>query len=202
MPTQLTVFNAALGLLGQPMVETVDDTGEDALVLRGHWEPVALRCHEATAWDHAKLRDELARLEATPTHGYDYYYALPSDLLRLLWISETGAVGDELLGYSVEVGKVATSAETVFISYVSETSVSSVGRWSETFAHWVATELAFMAAPKLAPGRLDEIKVERKKAKSEAIGLDATQGPPQRRRHGAWSSAARGNYLNPSREQS
>ena len=201
MPTKTTVYNSCLGLHGQTLVDPDLDTDENTLVLNGHWEPVVNICHEKTAWDMAKLRHQCARLSATPVHGYDYYYAVPPDCLRILSISQSGEVGDDLTEYSVEVGKIATNAATVYITYVSQTSINAVGRWSESFAYYVATELAMRAAPKINAAAVDMVAKERKKAQSDAIGLDATQGPPIRRRHGAWSSAARGHVYNRDREQ-
>ena len=199
MPTKLTVFNSALGLLAQPLMEDADAAGTDGDTLRSHWDSVVDLCHEKTAWDQAKTRAILAQSATTPTHGYDYYYTLPADCLRILRLSPTGAIGDDLIHYEPEMGKIATDATAVYITYVSSTSRTAVGRWSESFAYYVATELAVRAAPKLNSSALDFVTKERKKALSDAVGLDAAQGPPIERRHGSWSRAARGGTSN--REQ-
>jgi len=199
MATQLTVFNSCLGLLAQALMDDADAAGTDGDVLRAHWDAVVDFCHEKTAWDQAKTRAILAQSATTPTHGYDYYYTLPADCLRILWLSPTGEIGDDLIHYEIETGKVATDATAVYITYVSSTSRTAVGRWSESFAYYVATELAVRAAPKLNSSALDFVTKERKKAISDAIGLDAAQGPPKQRRHGAWARAARGGTSN--REQ-
>lgn len=201
MPTKTDVYNMALGLLGQTLVDSDLDTTENTVVLNGHWNSVCELCHEKTAWDFAKVRVQLARLSSTPVFGYDYYYAVPSDLLRMLTISQSGLVGDDFLDYESEPGKIATSAETLYITYVSDTSISAVGRWSASFAYYVATELATRSMAKINPSAKDDIVRERKKAASDAIGLDATQGPPQQRRLGSWARAARGFRGNADREQ-
>lgn len=202
MPTKLSVFNDALGLLGQPLLEDPEvESNEDAITLRGHWQSVVEIAHEKTAWDFAKVRWQCARLDQTPAHGYKYYYALPPDLLRLLYVSETGQADDETLAWEGEPGKIATDLETIYITYISDASTTAVGRWSASFAYYVATELAARSAGKINSSAVEHIIKERKKALSDAIGLDATQGPVKRARHGSWSRAARGGYLNSDREQ-
>lgn len=192
MPTKLTVFNDALLLLAQPALQDTEDAGEDGDYLRAAWQPAVEFCHERTAWDHAITRWQCARLAAVPTNGYSYYYAVPSDSLRILSVSETGEVDDDLIRYQIEGGKIATSAQSVHITYVSSDAMNSPGRWSQSFAYFVACTMAAKVAPKLNQSALDYIIKERKKAQSDAIGLDAAQGPVRLRRHGSWSRSALG----------
>jgi hypothetical protein len=201
MPTKTTVFNSTLGLLGQTLVDSDTDDTENTRVLNAHWNSVVDLSHEKTAWDFAKVRAKLGRLDAAPVFGYKYYYGVPADLLRILDLSQSGQIGDDLIAYEQEPGKIATNAETVYMTYVSDTSRSLVGRWSESFAYYVATELAARSMAKINPSAADLIMKERKKAASDAIGLDATQGPPKTRRPGAWARAARGSRFSSNREQ-
>lgn len=201
MATKLTVFNDALLLLGQPLLESDLEEGTDGDLLRAAWEGCVKMAHEKTAWDFAKVRHQCARLAAVPEFGYQFYYAVPADCLRLLHVSETGDPNDRMLRYEGEHGKIATDAETVYIVYISDTSEAAVGRWSESFAYYVATVLAARVAPKINPDAVENIGKERKRALSDALGLDATQGPPQLRPHGSWARAARGFGFNSSREQ-
>lgn len=199
MPTKTTVLNDCLGLLGQTLVDSDTDDTENTRILNAHWGSVVELAHEKTAWDFAKLRAKLPRSDTVPAFGYQFYYTLPGDLLRILWLSPTGNKGDDLLNYEGEPGKIATDVEAVYLLYVSETSRDAVGRWSESFAHYVACELASRAMSKINPAAAEGVLRERKKAQSDAIGLDATQGPIQRRRLGTWARSARGSRF--SREQ-
>ena len=192
MPSKLSVFNDALSMCAQPPIESDTTAGEDGDQCRAHWQNAIEIAHEKTAWDFAKLRAQLARSATTPTFQYKYYYTLPADLLRILYLSETGTSNAPLLDYEGEPGRIATDAETVYCTYVSTESLTQIGRWSASFAHYVATELAFRIAPKINSSALEAIDKERRKALSDAVGLDATQGPPVRRRPGSWSRAARG----------
>lgn len=202
MATQLTVFNDALGMLGQTLLESTTEENEDGDVLRGHWESSVKLCHEKTSWDHAKIRHQCARLSATPTFGFTYYYSVPSDCVRIILVSETGDEHDTLLDWRQENRRIAANVETLYIVYISSTAINSPGKWSESFAHYVATELAFRAAPKLNPSAKDDVAKERKKSLSDAIGLDATQNPIRTRRPGQWARSARGWSRRIDREQS
>lgn len=198
MASKLTVFNDALGLLGQPLLESDDQAGEDGETLRGHWDSAIKIAHEKTAWDFAKTRAQLARQSDVPVSGYQFYYSLPANARRILWYTQTGSDLDRLIDYEGETGRIATDAQAVYCVYVSDDSLTQLGDWSESFAYYVATELAFKAAPKINQSAMESIAKERKKALSDAIGLDATQGPPKRRPMGSWAKAARTGY---SREQ-
>ena len=202
MPTKVTVFNSALGILGLNLVSSDTAQNEVVRTLNTHWPTVCEFCHEKTAWDHAKARAECARLADVPVSGYDYYYALPSDCLRVLHVSQTGDDDDDLLWYSIEEGKIATSSNAVYLVYVSDRRIDKPGSWSQTFADFVAAELAVRSAAKLNPSAKDDAMKAVKRYGSDAIGLDATQGPTKLQRHGSWSRAARGNrFGNIDREQ-
>jgi len=192
MPTKLTVFNSAVGIMGLNLLQSDTAQNEVVRTLNTHWLPACEYCHEKTAWDHAKARANLGRLEAVPVSTYDYYYALPNDCLRVLHVSDTGDDGDDLLDYSIEEGKIATSMGAVYIVYVSDRRIDKPGAWSQTFADFVAADLALRAAPKLNPSAKDDAMKAVKRFGSDAIGLDATQGPTKLQKHGSWSRAARG----------
>ena len=203
MPTKLSVFNDALGMLGQPLMNTDLDAGEDGDSLRGHWERIVEMAHEKTGWDHAKVQWQAPRLAAKPKFGYTYFYQLPPRFSRLLFISETGMPNDDLLDYEIIEGKVAANVNSIYMVCVTLDTLDAgrVGEWTASFAHYVATELALAAAPRLNSSAVEPVTKERKKALSDAAGLDATQGPVKRRPHGSWSRAARGFRGSVDREQ-
>ena len=191
-PTKLTVFNLAIAMLGQTELESPDDVGELGDKLRAQWEPALELAFEKGAWDCAKVRFILARHPEAPLFGYKYYYTVPPEVTRTLWVSDTGEANDEYLDWEPEPGKIATSAEALYLIGVSRAKFEQVGRWSHSLARYVATELALLAAPKINPPAAEGIGKERKKCLSDALGLDAVQGPKKRPRMGSWSRAARG----------
>jgi len=189
MATKIGVFNAALGLLGITSLASPTDDNEVGRTLRSHWEAASDAAFEAGIWNFATERVELARLSAVPTFGYAYYYQLPADYQRLGFITETGRENDPLLGYKEEKGRIATDAERVFISYVSNLARVAVGNWSQAFADYVSAELANRAAPKIAIDQVDKMPKVLKDAKSNALNIDAVVQPPQFRRPGRFIRA-------------
>lgn len=192
MPTQLSCFNDALLILGQAPLDNPNPnpSNERSRILNANWQPAVEHCLEQAAWDFAEKRGILSRVTPAPAFGYSFYYNLPADCLRLTFVSQSGLEGDDLLTYKVEEGKIATSAETVYAKWVSSETIAFPGRWSSTFARYVATELAVRSF-KLNASALEHAKDERKKAMREAPGVDAVQNPPQFRKPGQWVRVAR-----------
>jgi len=188
--SRLSVFNGALALLGQPMAETEDDRGEDMTMLRALWQQSVEFACEKTGWDHAKVRHQCARLAAKPAFGFRYYYLVPGDCLRILTVSDSGIPHDRLLDYQIESGRIAANADTVFITYLSDRDLNVTGHWPEQFAYYVSCELAFLACAKLNLSRRESIIKERRKALSDAISIDAVQGPAILKEPGSWASHA------------
>jgi hypothetical protein len=190
MPTRLSVFNGALRLLEQTALQDPDAAVDRAERLRDAWDSTVLRCFEADEWNFARLRAQLSRVDPAPLFGWRYYYNLPADIKRLVFVSETGEPDDPLRHYIVENGKIATDAETVYVAYMSTTVRDFPGKWGENFAAWVSAELAYECLA-LNTSAADKIDKERLRRSRMAIAVDAVQNPPAERQQGSWASAAR-----------
>jgi hypothetical protein len=192
MTTKLLVFNEALRILGNPILSSVDQAGEDARQLRDAYIPSVMACYEAGNWKSAIIRAELSRLATTPSWGYSYYYALPADFVRVVDISETGAIGDDLDEYVIENGNIATNAETVYLRYISSELVTlTPGEWTQAFADFVSATMAVRCAPKLNAAALEAASQFQEKYRLMALAVDAIQNPPARRKPGTFVKAVR-----------
>lgn len=196
MATKISVFNAALGMLGVTELASPEADNEVGRCLRTHWNAAVDKAFEAGLWNFAISRVELARLSTAPVFGYGYYYQLPADYQRLAYISSSGREKDPLLEYEEEMGKIATDAETVYLKYVSNLARFAVGNWSQGFADYVSAEIAHRAAPKIAVDQVEKMPKLLDKAKNDALNTDAVVQPPEFRRPGRWLRAlsGRGNY--------
>lgn len=197
MSSTLEIWNDALFILEMPSVNSTTPSNEATRLFNAAWTATAQTCLEQGDWDFAKVRDELSRVSPSPAFGWSYYYQVPSDSLRLVFVSESGIPDDPLLRYAHEGNKIATDAETVYAIWVSKTAIEQPGRWSASFARLVAANLAERGI-KLNPGAAERVAMAIKKAKPSAEGLDAVQNPPAFRRPGRWTSSIRGSS---SREQ-
>jgi len=85
--TELGIINLALSRLGVAKITAAQwatpTTVQQAIDAYAVWEYIRDEVFEAKDWRFAKARTTLDRAIATPSHGYDYYYVLPRDFMRL-----------------------------------------------------------------------------------------------------------------------
>jgi hypothetical protein len=195
MADKLYIFNEAARICSTSALQTVDETGETGLQLRNAWDGCVAYCFEQSGWQMAEKRAQLSRLVAAPEFGYAYFYQLPADCIRLLAVLESGVENDVTIRYKLEGGRIASDADTIYVRYLSHDKFDRPGQWSQTFADWVAAELASRVAPKLNPKSVEFAMGQAKKRKSEARNLDALQQPAKLHRMSSWARApmSRGN---------
>lgn len=191
MASKLEVWQGAARLLG--MTSPTSDTPSNELTraFNEAWTGVVRSCLEVGDWDFARVRGELSRVLPAPAFGWEHYYSIPADSVRLVYVSQSGQPRDPLLFYEIESGKIATDATTVYAIWISSTAIDLPGRWSENFAKYVAAKLAHQCL-KLNPGAAQAVMDELKATKPAAEGIDAVQNAPVRRRMGQWASSIRG----------
>jgi len=124
-----------------------------------------LRMHP---WNFAIRRVALAQISTTPAFEFDYYYALPSDCLKVIrtsWEAD-GSFGTAIYGFPGLVGGyqtqvpyriesvsgvagrvLACNESTVYIEYIAE--ITDVSLFDELFVDILAQRLAAEIAPAL-----------------------------------------------------
>jgi hypothetical protein len=119
------VCNRALQRIGVPTVTDVDtQDGNVPKALRAAWDMARLTLLREHRWNWAKKRATLARLTDAPDHGFDYYYALPADYIKLDRLNKVaiGQGGTDI--FSVELHDnqlvLATDESSAQITYVSD----------------------------------------------------------------------------------
>lgn len=192
MPDKLSVFNGAIRILAQPLLGSPDDQRDDARQLRAAFEPAVNACYEAGNWKSGIKRVELAQAAQGPVFGYQYYYTLPGDFVRLVQITGSGQRFDDLILYEMEAGKIATDAPNIFLRYVSRDLITlAPGSWTQAFADYVSARMAFLAAPKVNAGALQAASQIMEDAEKTALSVDAVRDPPEIRRPGNFVRAVR-----------
>lgn len=194
MPTETTLVNSALRLLGLPVVSDAAEETTRARELRAALPEAVLSCLSETAWNHAESLSSLALLAEVPAAMYAYYYQLPADFVRMNWISAVGRKDSPLHAFRNQDGRIATDASTVYLAYVSNTYAARIGSWPQPFADYVSAEMAKRTQPTLAPGEghAQRLAEEWKRAKSNAVAFDAAQNPIEPNPPGRWSTARLG----------
>lgn len=193
--TQLNVYNRVASLLAQPVMSVVnpDPSNEFSRALNRTWSEVVNGCLERTEFDFAKSRAALSRVLPAPIFGWSYYYQKPADCVRMVRLSQTGLPFDKLgpESWQEEEGKYATNTEVLYIEYVTANAINYPGRWSTSFAEFVACEQAKLIGPKINSGAMETVIKAADRAEKKACSLDAVQGPVRLRRQGSWASANR-----------
>lgn len=145
MASRTEIANLGLGRIGVPALTSLDTQTDDAAVaVRSIWDAVRddlLRQHD---WNFARTRVRLTRLTATPAFGFDYYYALPSDFVRVVEVNGARTGWGGVPAYEVEsYGSqlvVATDVEGFDLVYIRR--VTSTGLWDASFTAAFALKLA------------------------------------------------------------
>jgi hypothetical protein len=195
MPTRLSVFNDALKHLKEPGITDPDVSNETGRVLRDGWQGAVDTCFEAYPWNFAMKRAELQQLSHAPVFGYRFYYGLPSDYMRLVFITDLPRDDtNPLTRYAEEGGQIAADAPHVYLRYVSADYKARIGDWSQQFANYVAAELASRCFKLNTSGDAEKsVAMAIKQHKNAAESFDSMANPPVKLGgNGSWANARRG----------
>jgi hypothetical protein len=194
MPTKLEVWNETLiTFLEIPALTSDALTSEAARTLNSQWIPVVRRCLEKEEWNFALKRASLAR-SGSNTFGFLYYYNLPGDCARVVWVSATGKENEPLApgAFVLERNAIMSDSATIFVKYVTYDTGDTPGRWSQSFTHLVAAELA-LSCRKLNTDSTKISDAERQAAMGMAAMVDKQQEEQRMRRtpNTQWETIAR-----------
>lgn len=199
-PSQLTLYNGALVLLGEEVLASLGENREPRRVLDNIWDRGAIdTCLEQGIWNFA-MRTVKAEYdpELTPDFGFQYVFLKPSD-----WIKTAAMSSDEFFrtvmtgdAFRDEAGYWFTSIQTIYIRYVS--NGASYGQnytlWPKSFERFVESYLAKMAGPRIKGVSADRVQLAEsiyEKLASDARGKDASNDGPMTAPNGSWVNARR-----------
>jgi hypothetical protein len=120
MTNPTTIANAALALLGEVAISSIDDASSAAAVIcKQHFTPALRETLRLGRWNAATKRATLARTGSGPAgEGYRYLYALPEDCLRVMEVNgeQAGAASEY---FEIEGRRIASNDTEVVLRYVS-----------------------------------------------------------------------------------
>jgi hypothetical protein len=120
--SETEICSAALMLLGDSPINSLDDANDRARASKLLWPLVLDDELSAHRWNCAKKRAELARLASTPAFGWAYQFQLPSGCLRVFEMEDP----DE--AFAVEDGLLLCDNSTAKVLYA--VRVTTVGKYS------------------------------------------------------------------------
>lgn len=136
-------------------------------------------------WNFSVKRAKLARLSETPSYEYQYTYSLPDLWMRTILVADNDH-GDGYIDYKEEDGKILTSAEDVYMKYVSK--VTNPNIMTPDFRELIAMQLAIEGAINITNSKSMADRWEKKfdKAIIKAKSTDSLSDRPDIRPQGSW----------------
>lgn len=202
MPTQLSLYNGALRLLGERKLASLAENREPRRLLDAAWGDGALEgavrhCLQLGQWTFA-MRTVRADYSPSvePDFGYRYAFDQPTDMVKVSAICSDEYFRQPLLDYSDERHFWYADIQTIYVRYVSNHSSygADLSLWPESFSKVVEAYLAVEICENLTQSESKLEKVERgfRKALSSARSLDAMNKPTAMLPTGSWQAARSG----------
>lgn len=199
MTTQLSIYNDALGFIGERSLATTSDATESRRVLDTYYTSARDYCLGQGHWKFAKKRELLTpSLTEIPTFGYANAFAKPTNFVRLSELCADEYFKSPVAQFDERGGYFYSDLEELYIGYVSKhaTLGYNLDLWTESFTLYVALYLAVRIAPRLAPDMKVELiqapgNIGLQAAKENALSKDAVQGGTQFLPPGNWVNSRR-----------
>jgi len=183
------LYNTALDLANLPPIISNDDESQRKVALdyaldHGAVETVL----ELISWGFARQSVKLEYDDVVdPAWGYQYAFAVPSDMLRINSIS-----ADEYFIRSVpylrEEDYFYSDASPLYVQYVSTNHLTTLSAWPRYFYNLVAAELAKRLGT-VDGADMTKAIAKYQEYKREAYNTDAQRNPPQVIASGSWTEA-------------
>jgi hypothetical protein len=201
MADQLTIYNEALGHLGERRLLSLMENREPRRVLDSYWAGVVAYCLEQGLFRFAKKVVQIDADSTVPAFGYNYRFAIPEDRIRTVVISSSPDLDPPLLQYNEEAGFWYANATPLFVSFISNdpTYGMNLGAWPQAFGDYVTKRLARQSCKRVTgseamlkgPGGLIE---QEDKARRVTKANDAMNDPPGLPPVPFWVRARRGAF--------
>lgn len=164
------ICNSALARLGTDRITSLDDDSARARAMNEQYDNTRKSLLRGHPWNFAKKRIQLAQLVDSPLFGWDNYYQLPSDCLRVLEID------DDKAEWEIEGRYLATDNDTIEIKYISDIEDTTLfdPHFEEAFAAELAFNLSYYFNQSVSAR--ESLKTEAKEKLATARSFNAQEG--------------------------
>lgn len=148
MASKLEIYQGCLRLLGPHQLLSLSESTPNKLRLDEAWDSVVIYCLKRGLWNFAIRSVELLDDEDVESRfGWDYAFSHPTDMLRLVNISDQ-AILTQFEQFENETGYFFANVDTLYLRYISneESYGLNIGAWPEDFCEVVKARLAFETA--------------------------------------------------------
>lgn len=199
MPTQLSIYNGALTVLGERQLADLDENREPKWELDAIWDnEMTNRVLQFGLWNFAARSVELtASPSVTPSFGYQFGFDKPpADFVRTMMVCYDEYFNMPITRYSDEGQWIFVDTEIIYFKYVSNDSQfgGDMSLWPANFTEMVEHYMAYKIAPRLVGLDITERTLEAKweRALLKAKSTDAMESPARFAPKGGWSRARQG----------
>jgi hypothetical protein len=194
MSSKVEIANIALNMIGGTRITDFTDGSTNANMISDIYDP--LRRHLlAYPWNFTTVRAELAQLSTAPEFEWDYAFALPSDWIYTIEVSDNdGGLGT--IAYREEQqdnqNVLLTNTTQVFLVYSKDEE--DTNRWSPNFRRAMALCLARDLSVGIANSNTLQSAMAREalRALNIAKSTDSITDFPRRRPRGTWANSRNG----------
>lgn len=190
MTSKLALYNDALLVLGGRKIASLSEAREPRRALDDAYDGSMSYCLEQGFWNFAMRAVQIdSSASVTPTFGYQYAFAKPSDFIRMYRQSTVATLDVPLLDVVDEPNYWFANCDPLYVKYVSNSTAygMDLSLWPETFADYVSLRLALKTCKRITGAFPNEdlIRAE-KKARMDARAKDAMNEPPGFAPTGTW----------------
>ncbi len=197
IPTQLSLYNQALRLVGETKLASLTANRPERYALDSIWDedPIKQMLEEAQ-WTFA-IRSLEWNYDSSVTSDFGYLYAFtkPSNYVRSAAICSDEYYREPITAFSDENNYWFCDLQTIYIKYVSDADLfgRDYSLWTELFRTCVATKMAVELAISLTKSQsmMDGLEARLKKHIADAKSLDAMNEPTRFPTAGNWTRARR-----------
>jgi hypothetical protein len=193
---RLAIYNDALILSGERTLVSLEENREPRRLLDVVWDGALSFCLEQGQWNFAIRADRLFYSPSVePPFGYVRAFDKPADWIRTCSVASDPYFNNPILNYTDEASYWFCNYDEIYVRYVSDSDFygNNGSSWPETYRAFIAARLAKLLSPRLKNGSdAQNIDIEYKTRKSDALTKDAMQEPVKRVPPGAFVSARRG----------
>jgi hypothetical protein len=201
--TQLSLYNGALKILGEPRLASTSEEREPRRALDDVYAEALAYCLKEGQWIFAKRQVEIAHdVNDAPAFGFSYAFDKPTDWVRTMALSSDEFFRCPLIDADDVRTHWYANITPIWVQYVSNDAASYgmlLSAWPPAFTLYVEHELARRICLQVTNSKADYERVEKelKKYKRDALNKDAVSDiQPKFRPRGAFvrSRLAEGEY--------
>jgi len=194
-PTQLTLYNGALILLGERQLASLTENREPRFLLDYVWsQGIVDNCLARGQWYFAMKAAQIDYdTSVTPAFGYTRAFEKPTDWKLTSAVCQDEYLTQPLLKYLDETGYWYADLDTIYVKYVSNDSLygGDYSVWPDQFREFVEAAMAERIVRALTndDDKTDKIKKLAKQRLTIAKNECAMVGPTQFPAQGSWTRA-------------